>query len=121
MENIDNSIKYKITEIHGGSVKAANTAILSESVSFVLQECDCPSQFNMTYVSEKLAMSTRTLSRKLQKEGTNFKAILDAEKKALCMELMENGMYDALDLAVNLGFSDPSNFCLLYTSPSPRD
>lgn len=103
-------MKYKVCLAVADSPKFRGHARMSDAVRQVLRDCHKADDFNLCYVSEKLCMSTRTVSRKLHGEGTKFQYILDEERKQLCLELMKNGVTEALDLAVSLGIADTSHF-----------
>lgn len=54
--------------------------------------------------------SPRTLKRRLQDEGTTFRALLAESRGALAEELMRDGSLTLTDIAERLGFSDLSSF-----------
>ena len=57
-----------------------------------------------------LAMSPRTLRRKLEQEGASFRDIVDEERKQIAMQLLENSSMKMDDLAAHLGFMDSGGF-----------
>lgn len=57
-----------------------------------------------------LAMSPRTLRRKLEQEGTSFRDIVDEERKQIAIQLLENSSMKMDELAAHLGFMDSGGF-----------
>jgi len=76
----------------------------------VISNCDDPRHFNTTYVSERLHISPRQLSRKLNEENTMFKDIVDEVRMTLCHEMMEEGITRADVYISRLGMCDVSHF-----------
>lgn len=61
-------------------------------------------------VAETLKMTPRTLSRRLQAEGTSFQEIKDALRRDIAIRALQQSD-DSIDaIAFNTGFSDASNF-----------
>jgi AraC-like DNA-binding protein len=61
-------------------------------------------------IAAQLGMSERTLQRRLKGEGTSFQEILDNTRHYLARELLKNTGIPLTDVAVQLGFSEPSTF-----------
>jgi AraC-like DNA-binding protein len=57
-----------------------------------------------------LAMSTRTLVRKLGAENASFLELLEAEQQRRAKELLQFGDLKVADVAEQLGYRDPSSF-----------
>jgi AraC-like DNA-binding protein len=55
-------------------------------------------------------MSGRSLQRRLNAEGSSFRAELDRVRSELAVRLLNEGEADAHELAFLLGFSEPSAF-----------
>ena len=71
-----------------------------------------------------LHMSSRTLKRKLQQLGTSYQTILDDLRKGLAVEYLTQTEITVDDIAVQLGYSDASNFARAFrrwTGRSPSD
>ncbi|MDF1628976.1 MAG: AraC family transcriptional regulator [Alcanivoracaceae bacterium] len=71
-----------------------------------------------------LHMSSRTLKRKLQQLGTSYQKILDDLRKGLAVEYLTQTEITVDDIAVQLGYSDASNFARAFrrwTGRSPSD
>jgi AraC-like DNA-binding protein len=61
-------------------------------------------------VAAALALSTRTLQRKLADAGTNFQAVHDAARQALAEELLRDSQLNLTDVAYMLGYREQSSF-----------
>ncbi|TDV57376.1 AraC family transcriptional regulator [Actinophytocola oryzae] len=64
----------------------------------------------MTDVARRLGVSTRTLRRRLEDEGTSFRALLDEVREALAEELLTRGAVPVEDVAYRLGYAEASSF-----------
>lgn len=79
---------------------------------------------NAQGVARKLAVSPRTLQRKLQEEGTTFQAVLDAVRKELAGHYIHNGEHDLQTITYLTGFANPPAFSRAYkkwTGRSPSE
>lgn len=61
-------------------------------------------------IAAQLGMSERTLQRRLRDEGTSFQEILDNTRHYLARELLRNTRIPLSEVALQLGFSEPSTF-----------
>lgn len=61
-------------------------------------------------VAESLGMSSRTLRRQLNAEGTKFQVILDQVRHSKATNLLASSPLSIDEIADRLGYSDPSNF-----------
>ncbi len=64
----------------------------------------------MGAVAGQLAMSTRTLHRRLQGEGTTFQRVLDTTREALARHYLANPDLSAAEISFLLGYADASSF-----------
>lgn len=70
-----------------------------------------PGEFpGMEEVARALNMTTRTLRRRLDAEGTSFIAIVDDVRSSLAIEYLKTTQMSTDDIAMLLGFSDAANF-----------
>ncbi len=70
-----------------------------------------PGEFpDMETVAAALKMTSRTLRRRLETEGTSFLSILDDVRSSLAMEYLKTTKMTTEDVAMLLGFSDTANF-----------
>jgi AraC-like DNA-binding protein len=75
-------------------------------------------------VARALAVSPRTLQRKLREEGTTFQTVLDAVRKELAQQYIRSGEYDLLEVTYLTGFANPPAFSRAYkqwTGRSPSE
>ncbi|MEO1056502.1 MAG: helix-turn-helix transcriptional regulator, partial [Actinomycetota bacterium] len=64
----------------------------------------------MRDVGRSLAMSTRTLQRRLAEEGTSFQAVLASTREALARHYLSNEAISTTEISFLLGYADPSSF-----------
>ncbi len=84
-----------------------------------------PGQFpDIEAVAATLCMTSRTLRRKLEAEGTSYSELLDGVRHALAVDYLGTSMLGAADVAAALGFSDTASFRRAFkrwTGASPAD
>lgn len=84
-----------------------------------------PGQFpNLNQVASKLAMSPRTLRRKLGAEGVRFQDLLDNERRKVAEDYLSNSELSIQQIAEQCDFSDGQNFSQAYkrwTGISPTE
>ncbi len=61
-------------------------------------------------VAQQLNISTRTLQRRLQDEGTSFLEVLDAQRKQKAWQLICQSQKSIKEVALDLGFAESSTF-----------
>ncbi len=70
-----------------------------------------PGEFpSMEAVADALKMTSRTLRRRLEAEGTSFVAIVDDVRCSLAIEYLKTTRMSTEDVAMLVGFSDAANF-----------
>lgn len=75
-------------------------------------------------VARQLGMSTRTLARRLSKEGTNFKNILDNFRQAMALQFLKNSDLGISQIAFLLGYNEVSSLnhaCRRWTGQTPSE
>jgi AraC-like DNA-binding protein len=92
----------------------------------VYRELTCtPGRFpDIDAIAENLGMTSRTLRRKLQAEGTSYSELLASVRKALAIDYLSTTLLSTEDIASNLGFSDSVSFRHAFrrwTGKSPRE
>ena len=78
---------------------------------------------SMETVAAKLALSRKTLFRKLKAEGTTFEKILDALRQKMALEYLKGKKVSVNETAYLVGFSDATGFSRAFkrwTGTSPR-
>lgn len=81
-------------------------------------------QFNAGMVSERLGISTRTLQRKLQAEGTSFQQQLNHTRELMAKTYLANVNLSIEEIAYLLGYQDVSSFQRAFgswTSMNPTE
>lgn len=81
-----------------------------ERVRACLMEMLASGQYSKAAVASRLAVSGRTLQRRLQDEGTNFRAVLDELREELALHYLQNSDYSTAEIAFLLGYEEPNSF-----------
>ncbi|MVW75153.1 AraC family transcriptional regulator [Pseudomonas xionganensis] len=68
------------------------------------------SQPRLDDLAAALAMSPRTLIRRLDEHGTSFRSLCSVQKQQLACRLLSDARYSVSDIALLLGYSDAANF-----------
>ncbi|WJM85107.1 helix-turn-helix domain-containing protein [Dickeya chrysanthemi] len=89
---------------------------MSERVHSTLLEALPAGDVSMQVVSRKLAVSTRTLQRRLQNEGTSFQQILDNVRQSLALHYLRNTTMSSAEISFLLGFEDSNSFARAFQS-----
>lgn len=98
-------------------------ATLRSAVEGVLPQLLPHAKANTTNVAKQLAMSTRTLSRKLREEGVLFTTILDETRQALATGYLAERDLPVSQIAWLLGYHEVSSFTHAFkrwTSMTPQ-
>ena len=75
-------------------------------------------------VAQVLHLSTRTLKRRLQEEGSSFQLLLDEARQRDALQLLRNRALSIKQVALAVGYNDPANFARAFakwTGRTPRD
>ena len=64
----------------------------------------------MADIADRLAVSTRTLQRRLGDEGTSFQQELSALREELARHYLTNTACSSAEISFLLGYADPSSF-----------
>lgn len=98
-------------------------ASTSERVHSILLEMLPAGEASTHSVSQKLAVSTRTLQRRLQDEGTSFQQVLDSVRESLAVHYLRNTNMSGAEISFLLGFEDANSFSrafLMWTGKTPQ-
>lgn len=79
---------------------------------------------NLEKVAESLHLTSRTLRRRLDKEGISFKVLLEEAKCQEAIRFLEQSDLDVQSIAERLGYSEHGNFSRAFkqwTGLTPRD
>lgn len=85
-------------------------ATFADRTQAVLMEALPSGQFAMDTVARRLAVSTRTLQRRLRAEGTTFKAVIDGTRQELARSYLRRTQLNSSEIAYLLGFEEPNSF-----------
>ncbi|HZZ91902.1 MAG TPA: AraC family transcriptional regulator ligand-binding domain-containing protein [Usitatibacter sp.] len=83
---------------------------LADRVKWLMKRRLATSRPEMRAIAQELAMSERTLQRRLADEGTRFLDVLTTARRELAHEYLVNGQLDMVDVAFLLGFDDQNSF-----------
>lgn len=89
---------------------AAAQALKLRVRPFVEQDIQLPREAKVPRVARALRMSRRTMSRRLQREGTTFSAELDGARRRLALAFVADGATPLKEVAFRLGFSHAESF-----------
>ena len=95
-----------------GSVRQLVTALLADGYPDVRR------------IAEAAATSTRTLQRRLADEGLTYARVVAQARYGLARQLLEDPERKVIDVALDLGYSDPGHFTRAFrgwTGMSPRE
>ncbi|MEN0065144.1 MAG: helix-turn-helix domain-containing protein [Myxococcota bacterium] len=85
-------------------------ATFADRTQAVLMEGLPSGQFGMDTVARRLAVSSRTLQRRLRGEGTSFKAVVDGTRESLARHYLGRTQLTGTEIAYLLGFAEPNSF-----------
>ncbi|MCA9645738.1 MAG: AraC family transcriptional regulator [Polyangiaceae bacterium] len=87
---------------------------VSERVRDILLEALPSGQSGMDRVARRLAVSRRTLQRKLNEEGTTYQKLLSETREALARHYLARTDLSCTEISFLLGFEDPNSFFRAY-------
>ena len=64
----------------------------------------------MDHVARKLAISKRTLQRRLREDGATFQEVLADVREALARHYLQRTTLSGAEISYLLGFEDPNSF-----------
>ena len=88
----------------------STAAPLSERVRTLLLELLPSNAATIETVAERLALSKRTLQRRLDEEGENFRSLVNATREQLARSYLRNTALSGSEIGFLLGFEDPNSF-----------
>lgn len=86
------------------------TASASDRVRALLLEALPSGQATMDAVASRLALSKRTLQRRLGEDGVTFQALLNQTRELLARHYLTNTSLSNGEISFLLGFDDPNSF-----------
>nr|WP_310616404.1 AraC family transcriptional regulator ligand-binding domain-containing protein [Pantoea cypripedii] len=100
--------------------EAASTA---ERVRAVLLELLPANEATIEKTAERLGLSKRTLQRRLEEEGENFRTLINGCRENLARHYLCNTSLSGYEIAFLLGFEDPNSFYrafMAWTGQTPE-
>lgn len=85
-------------------------ASFRDRVRACLLEMLASGHYSMKYVASKLALSNRSLQRRLRKEGTTFQEVLDELREELARHYLSVTDYTSAEISFLLGYEEPNSF-----------
>jgi AraC-like DNA-binding protein len=102
-EFFEPELRRRLSELRDG-------APFSERVRAALVELLPAGDAGTTAVARELAVSTRTLQRRLREEGTTFQAELARTREALARHYLTSSSVTSGEISFLLGYEDPNSF-----------
>ncbi|MEM9459879.1 MAG: AraC family transcriptional regulator ligand-binding domain-containing protein [Myxococcota bacterium] len=87
-----------------------SSATFTDRVRAALLESLPGGESSMEEIASKLAISKRTLQRRLRDEGTTFQAVLNATREDLARYYLSKTKLSGSEISYLLGFEDPNSF-----------
>jgi AraC-like DNA-binding protein len=85
-------------------------ASFRDRVRACLLEMLASGQYSMTYIASKLAISNRTLQRRLREEGTTFQKVLNELREELACHYLSSTDFTSAEISFLLGYEEPNSF-----------
>jgi len=95
---------------HAALTDVDETAAIRDRVWLVLREALPSGQCTMVDVARRLALSRRTLQRRLSGEGTTFQQVLNRIRESLARYYLAQTTLSCTQISFLLGFEDPNSF-----------
>ena len=90
--------------------------VVSDRVSGVLVSSLAQGESSIEFVAKQLAMSKRTLQRKLSAEKQSFQTVLQQVRQELAEHYLKQTNLPILDVSFLLGFQEPNSFIRAYNA-----
>ena len=111
-------------ELQRRLVKLKSSDTVQQRTKAVLLQRLSDGAVSMDDVAKTLAMSKRTLHRKLEFEGFSFKQILDTTRKEMSLHYIKNTSMSAAEISFLVGFEEITSFYRAFnrwTSTTPEN
>jgi AraC-like DNA-binding protein len=113
-------VEKHVREILG---RSAGESDLAAAVGESVAECLCDGSPSISVIARGLAMSARTLQRRLEESGTCFRDIVDDVRRRLAAEYLRDDDTSVTEVSFLLGYSELSAFHHAFrrwTGSTPR-
>lgn len=84
---------------------------------------DVANVYSLEQIAEKMSLTPRTVQRKLARENTSFRQLLEDVRKNLALEYLTSTALPVAEIAARLGYSDAASFIhafVRWTGRTPR-
>ena len=85
-------------------------ASVQDRVRACLIEMLASGHYSMSYIASKLAISSRTLQRRLREEETTFQKILNELREELAIHYLSSTQFSSAEISFLLGYEEPNSF-----------
>lgn len=65
---------------------------------------------SLPQVAERMKLSSRTLARRLERQGVNFREVVNERRRLEAMEMLRSSSMSIEDIGSQLGYLNPANF-----------
>ena len=106
---LEPQLSKRLAELEGSVSYAERTrAVLTEAMP--------AGQVAIDFVARRLAVSSRTLQRRLRDEGTSFKDVVRDTRELLSRHYLGSTRLSSNEIAYLLGFEEPNSFFRAFQS-----
>ena len=115
---------HRILEARVAELDAQQSADFVTRVSTLIRAGFLSGQVSLEQVAGRLAMSSRTLKRRLQAEGTSHSQLLERSRMEMACHLLQNSRASMTEITSLLGYANSSTFSRAFSRWSgmpPRD
>jgi AraC-like DNA-binding protein len=112
-----------LLEKHIEQARAAASQAFTDRMRAAVRQCLRDGDVGIAHFARALGVSTRTLQRRLQEQGTSHRRLIDEVRRELALELLAAGEVSLGEAACELGFSRPAAFHRAFsrwTGTTPR-
>jgi AraC-like DNA-binding protein len=89
-------------------------ASFRDKVKACLLESLASANYSMTYIASQLALSGRTMQRRLKSEETTFQKVLNEVRQELACHYLCKTDYTSADISFLLGYDEPNSFFRVF-------
>lgn len=109
LSSADERLRQMLAE-HIGRLERLSAAEMPDYVKQLLRNLLPSGRATIERVADCVALTPRTLQRRLTREGTSFQQLLDETRQEMARRFLETSSVSMAQMAGLLGYSDPSGF-----------
>ncbi len=98
---LDDQCRQRLQRLHTDDVAGQVRQQLLGSLGLVA---------SLDEVARAVSMSPRSLRRRLDQEGTSFRALVEEERRQLALQMLDGSQMKLDELAIHLGYNDTASF-----------